>query len=154
MNNREGKEGSQRKRNYAALLDEVVGNIPEDDYDGSPDQIMVITAEWFLKGACCEFAKALKTIFGYETADVVNKTDRRLLHRYCKTLSDGKTYYIDVRGVTSCEEEFMSKKANYFCMGERLETQITNDRDLREEYIHLAETFIISHKSYYSLMNK
>lgn len=60
-------------------------------------------ASYFLQGCCDLFAVALHRRFGYPVFVVRNDGG---FHEFCETIFEGKTVYVDVRGMTTDWNEF------------------------------------------------
>lgn len=85
-------------------------NLEEIDYDGHLTQIddedHLTLAGCLLRGSCQAFALKIEEILGYK-AFVIEERERDRFHAFCQTNLNGKTAYIDARGVTTSFDEFM-----------------------------------------------
>lgn len=59
-----------------------------------------------LCGSCELFALALQEMLGYNPY-VIEGTNGTGFHAFCQIYKNGKWYYVDARGITSCFNEFM-----------------------------------------------
>ncbi len=63
----------------------------------------------FLHGSCNIFAQHLNETYGYRV-EMLYEEPGQLIHAYCTyKSSSGKTYYIDVRGITDSFEELVQE---------------------------------------------
>ncbi len=68
----------------------------------------------YLHGSCTTFAQCLNEVFGYKVECVYQTEDPddspQLVHAYCTTqTTDGKTFYVDVRGMIDDYDKFMAE---------------------------------------------
>lgn len=54
----------------------------------------------YIHGYCDSFACALNEIYGYDIFAVIDSETKKLIHAYCGAVVDGKSCFVDVRGVT------------------------------------------------------
>lgn len=134
--------------------------IPEIPYSQS--------AYIFLLGVCSVFASALHREFGYQIAYVTNEVRfgveeayDALCHAYCRVRSEGRDYYIDIRGSQPDRTLFLKEFSDTLRFGEKQldippELCEQQDRDwmrdaLYEQYLHAAEEIIRTHQAWYTI---
>ena len=140
-NNREGLQYYYHKGHYNAedieLSLESVKNIffKESDDEDVQDSVdyQFENASVFLHGACHLFALALHEKYGYPVYQLYYR-DSVYFHAFCKAVYHKQVAFIDVRGITTNEEEFVSTLepglSRDYLIGKR---DIRNDKLLQEE---------------------
>ena len=153
-----------------------------EDLGGYSAQPPIDSAWKFLQGSCLIFALNLHKIFGYEIriawdapfldrteniwdTPAISRTDapksfwEHLVHGYCVAELDGRTAYIDIRGITTERQPFFDAFADRFhpCPFEEpkidpagLEKFLSTDEQNREVFF-LAEKLITERKGDYTL---
>lgn len=96
----------------------------------------------FIEGWCLTFATVLSNRFGYDIEYLYNRSDK-LVHAYCKTVKDGKTYFIDVRGVTEDYNELVRPFLPYIEVDwdGTYPMPNTTDHELGEKFVIQEETY-------------
>lgn len=93
----------------------VVDEKHDNEFNFLKEGIMVwkrtISPYKFLEGMCHSFAAALKYEYGYAVECIVDD-DGKLIHSYAVTEINGKVCYVDVRGINSDWNDFISYYSN------------------------------------------
>lgn len=125
---------------------------PDED-----DRFIYSSADHLLHGECTCFALALKDIFGYFPC-IIERKGGVGFHAYCQKTKNGKTYYIDARGVTESFEEFMTVAREF--VGDEYIVRTVTEKELKDwvsddEYYEYALAFstalINDYKDYYTI---
>lgn len=130
---------------------EVLRNTPvvDNEYESNSDDENVFEyADIFLMGACCDFAFALNNIFGYDIYEVRNDK-ASFMHKFCICKGSSNVWFVDVRGITTCRDEFyrglIDSRTSYIIPTEDIYDGIT------EEGVKIARTFILNNLDSYSI---
>ena len=127
----------------------------------------------FLHGVCGIFALALSDVFRYDIELAYEQPDpdeektedplscfNRLVHIYCTKQVEGKTYYIDVRGVTESWETFYGTAFSDWDLGGRIKFSnadcsdfIAGTMSMKEfdAYYHAAIGIILRSRAAYAV---
>lgn len=109
-------ENDQRIRDFKedlgfGFMDSVEFILPDDEYKN-------IDMYKYLHGYCDVFAYRLREKYGYDiNLDCEDECCEYLIHAYCSTEINGKTYWIDCRGITDNYKEFIEEFASWDCYG-------------------------------------
>lgn len=112
----------------------------------------------FLHGFCDVFAITLSNIFSYDMECIMNENG--LVHAYCKKEIDGRTFFIDVRGITDDYKEFIEEFGDfldYFDIPNYpVEGTTTMDKHISKnenflKYEAFAKKLISNYKGYYKI---
>lgn len=114
-------------------------------------------ADSLLSGSCQFFALSLKKLLGYNPY-IIQENNGAGFHAFCQIYKDGKWYYVDARGVTSCFSEFM-EVAKIFVTDEYTIRPVTpdlieeweKDSKYNAEAYAIAEAVIEKYKECYIL---
>ena len=111
-------------------------------------------ANIFLHGICHIFAYVLHQKFGYDILEVKNKSGS-MIHWCCITKHNGRKLYIDVRGMTTDYDEFLSEFQPDIGL-KPLKNKIINLENYEDEWketdqLQFASEIITKYYSYYSL---
>ena len=109
-------------------------------------------AEYFLHGLCHIFAYALHKKFNYDIYELRSEADS-IIHWYCIYEYNGNTVYIDVRGITTNYEEFLSEFKSYNNIKNNKVLNLTEyDYEWKEKkQIEFANEIITKYTDYYAL---
>ena len=147
------KTGFYNKPDIIAELTRIRNNTFDYINDSEGLDIYVeYTAYDFLMGNCHIFADALKWSFSkLDIYYLVDQLDERVKrHWYCQYTQNGKTYYIDVRGITDNLSLFLSKFIN--CKtGNKEESVFDVNNETYSESLIFALEIINSYKDYYDI---
>lgn len=134
-------------------------NVNYEKFFESPDddEFPIDSAHVFLCGACNHFAAALYKVLNY-TPYIIESSDKKGFHAFCQVLQNERVYYVDVRGMTSSFEEFMSGTRR-FVNGEYIISQVTQDvidkwengSEYHKEAYAFAEAMIEEYANYYTI---
>lgn len=123
-------------------------SFPEHEIDDCPFYGPYI----FLQGACDLFAYALAKRFGYEMCEVKN-SDGGHPHYFGRVNRQGQTFYIDIRGMTTDYDLFLSGLA--YPLDDPLPPLVVTDDEVDFDYewtnlgIEIALRFIDEHSEFY-----
>ena len=112
----------------------------------------------FLHGICDIFAEALHRKYGYELHQV-NDEGNYLVHAFCTAKKNGKTVYVDVRGMTTDYEEFICPFDDFFPTEEERKRILPYDAKNLEYYesgyvkeaLVAADKMLENNREYYEL---
>lgn len=95
-------------------LDELRKDYPDSDFGYLENEYAStsMSAAEFLHGHCSMFAYELSKTFGYQIEEIIN-FENDLIHAYCIDNFNGKTAYIDIRGITTDVEEFFEEFSDW-----------------------------------------
>ena len=111
-----------------------------------------------LHGMCDIFAETLRKEFGYELKELHDE-DGYLVHAFATTKKDGKTYYIDARGVTTIYDELTSAFDDFFETKQARNTLLPYNKENPNVYCkedieigqNVANFLIKNYRSYYDV---
>ena len=134
------------------LQQEKIEDYPEIEFDDPYETCPYDSASDFLMGSCELFALALHNKFGYTVFEIVSSG--RLVHTFC--MKAGSRVFIDIRGITSNEDDFMSGVRILEGDGYEIRPRdISEDQGLLNEWDSLAMEFanaiINRHPKYYEV---
>ena len=140
-------------------LENALRNVHYEKFFKSPDddEFSITSADDFLCGVCTQFAVALYKALNY-TPYIIESSDKKGFHAFCQVLQNERIYYVDVRGMTSSFEEFMSG-VRQFVKGEYTISQVTqdvvdkweNDSEYHQEACAFANAMIKEYVNYYTI---
>lgn len=99
---------------YYKELETLKKDYPESDFGFLENEYNegYLSAYDCLHGFCDVFSFKLSEMFkDYEVESLKNEDG--LVHSYCKKTVDGKTFFIDIRGITDDYEEFVSEFGDF-----------------------------------------
>lgn len=135
--------------------DDNCAGLEEIDYNGhlshiDDDEEHLTSGGCLLRGSCQAFALKIEEILGYK-AFIVEERDGNGHHVFCSANLNGKTAYIDARGVTTSFDEFFEVASEFVKKPYRIRR--VNKADItgwseascdnsHEEHLALAEAVI------------
>lgn len=112
----------------------------------------------FLHGFCDVFAIVLNNLFSYDMECIMNEDG--LVHAYCKKEINGRTFFIDVRGVTDNYGEFIEEFGDFLdyidipsypICGTKIMDKLISKNENFLKYENFAKELISNYKSYYKI---